>query len=278
MTLRRALCLLCLAICPLALVGCASGDTLAFDPVANAADKTVDSTSARVAFSANISAEGMGAMSLNGTGVYDGRARRGSMDMTFTMPAAMQTPVGRNPRLQVIFDAGDGLVMYMRSSLFMTLPAGKSWVKMDLTKLAQKEGVDLSALTSANQADPSQALRMLMASGDSHVINYDRVRGVFTTHYALDIDLRRLAKQDENVGKALDKLMDTTGVDSFPAEAWIDKQGRIRKFQVTMSMGSQLGQELSMTMTEELYDFGVKVNIHRPPASQTADMSALLGS
>jgi hypothetical protein len=32
-----------------------------------------------------------------------------------------------------------------------------------------------------------------------------------------------------------------------------------------------------MTMTEELYDFGVKATIEAPPASQTVDMSALLG-
>jgi hypothetical protein len=176
----------------------------------------------------------------------------------------------------MIFDGSDGFVMYMRSSLFSAaLPGGKSWVKMDLAKLAGKEGVDLEGLMNANQASPEQSLRMLMASSDSHVINYDRVRGVLTTHYGLNVDLRRLAKQDEEVRKSLDTLIDLTGADSFPAEAWIDSQGRVRKLKVTMSMGAKLGQQFSMTIVEELYAFGTKVKVQLPPASQVADFSAL---
>jgi hypothetical protein len=87
--------------------------------------------------------------------------------------------------------------------------------------------------------------------------------------------VRRLAKQDEQLRKSLDKLIDLTGADSFPAEAWIDSQGRVRKLKVTMSMGANLGQQFSMTMVEELYDFGVNVKVALPPASQVVDVSAL---
>jgi hypothetical protein len=274
MSLRRALSLLAFGLCATALVGC-GGDTLSFDPVAHAAGKTVDSQSARVAFSATMNAEGVGAMSFDGTGAYDGRSRSGWMDMKLNMPLLLEQG-GRSPRMQMIFDGSDGFVMYMRSSLFSsTLPGGKSWVKMDLAKLAGKEGVDLEGLMNANQASPEQSLRMLMASSDSHVINYDRVRGVLTTHYGLNVDLRRLAKQDEEVRKSLDTLIDLTGADSFPAEAWIDSQGRVRKLKVTMSMGAKLGQQFSMTIVEELYAFGTKVKVQLPPASQVADFSAL---
>jgi hypothetical protein len=274
MSLRRALSLLAFGLCATALVGC-GGDTLSFDPVAHAAGKTVDSQSARVAFSATMNAEGVGAMSFDGTGAYDGRSRSGWMDMKLNMPLLLEQG-GRSPRMQMIFDGSDGFVMYMRSSLFSAaLPGGKSWVKMDLAKLAGKEGVDLEGLMNANQASPEQSLRMLMASSDSHVINYDRVRGVLTTHYGLNVDLRRLAKQDEEVRKSLDTLIDLTGADSFPAEAWIDSQGRVRKLKVTMSMGAKLGQQFSMTIVEELYAFGTKVKVQLPPASQVADFSAL---
>jgi hypothetical protein len=276
MNLRRVLSLLCLAVSATALVGC-GGDTLAFDPVASAATKTADSSSARVAFAANMNMEGVGGMSFSGTGIYDGASKSGALNMKFNMPSAVSAQLGADPTMEMIFDGSDGLVLYMRSTLFdKQLPAG-SWVKMDLEKLAKKEGVDLSALMNANQADPSQTLAMLAASSDAHVVNYDRVRGVLTTHYRLKIDLKRLAKRNKALRKSLEQLMDVAGVDSYPAEAWIDDKGNVRRIKIDMSFNSPLGGAFTMTMTEELYDFGVKATIQPPPASQTVDMSALLG-
>jgi hypothetical protein len=275
MSPRRLLTLLSLGLCAFALAGC-GGDTLSFDPVAKAAGKTAESTSARVTFDANMNMEGIGSMTFSGAGVYDGRSKSGALNMRFTVPQAAATQLGANPGMEMIFDGSDGLVMYMRSSLFKPLPAGK-WVKMDLEKLADKQGVDLSAFMNANQADPSQSLGMLMASSDARVVNYDRVRGVFTTHYALRIDLKRLAKKNKALRQSLQQLRKLAGIDSYPAEAWIDDQGRIRKLKVDMSFHSPLGV-FTMSMTEELYDFGVRVKIQAPPSSQVVDMSALLGS
>lgn len=276
MTLRRTLALLCLAVSPVALAGC-GGDTLSFDPVAKAATKTAETESARVAFQANMSMEGIGGVSFSGSGVFDGKSRSGALNMKFNMPQAAQTQLGGNPTMNMIFDGSDGFVLYMRSPMFdKQLPAG-SWVKMDLEQLAKKQGIDMSQLMNANQADPSQTLAMLTASKDAHVMNYDRVHGVLTTHYMLSLDLKRMAKANKAMSKSLEQLMDMTDVDSFPAEAWIDDQGNVRKMKIEMSMNAPTGGELKMTMTEELYDFGVNVTIQPPPASQLVDMSALLG-
>ncbi|HEX9379876.1 MAG TPA: hypothetical protein VF891_00120 [Gaiellaceae bacterium] len=275
MSLRRAPSFLCLALCATALVGC-GGDTFAFDPVANAATKTADSTSARVDFTASMTLGSMGTMSFAGRGLFDGQSKSGWMNMTFSLPPAAQAQLGANPTMEMIFDGRDGFVVYMRSSMFPGLPAG-SWVKMDLAKLADKQGVDLGGLTNANQADPSQTLRMLMASSDSRVLNYDRVRGVLTTHYALRVDLKRLAKDNKDLREALEKVIEVTGVDSYPAEAWIDSQGRVRRIKVDISLGAQLGTPMTMTMTEDLYDFGVRTNIAPPPENQVVDVSKLVG-
>jgi hypothetical protein len=197
--------------------------------------------------------------------------------MKFNMPQAALTELGANPTMNMIVDGSDGLVMYMRSSMFdKQLPAG-SWIKMDVEKLAKKQGIDMSQLMNANQADPSQTLAMLSASKDAHVMNYDRVHGVLTTHYMLNLDLKRLAKGNKALSKQIEQLMDMTDVDSFPAEAWIDNKGNVRKLKIEMSMTAPTGGDIKMTMTEELYDFGVNVTIQPPPASQTVDMSALLG-
>jgi hypothetical protein len=275
MTPGRVLSLLCLVVCASALVGCAGGDTLALDPVAQAANTTAKTTSSRFDFRASINAGSAGSFSFNGNGVFDGKNKSGWMNMHFAMPPAVQLQLGStDPSMEMIFDGSHGLVMYMRSQLFdKMVPTGK-WVKMDLGKIAKKEGVDLGAIMNVNQADPSQSLRMLMASSNARVTGSERIRGVQTTHYAFNIDFAKLAHDN----KAFKQLQEATGPVSAPAEAWIDAKGRVRRLAVTMSMGGQLGTPMTMTMTEELYDFGVRTNVTPPADDLVVDLSSLSGS
>ena len=275
MTPGRVLALLCLVVCASALVGCAGGDTLALDPVAQAANTTVKTTSSRFEFRASVNAGSAGSFSFDGNGIFDGKNKSGWMNMHFAMPPAVQLQLGSaDPSMEMIFDGSHGLVMYMRSPLFdKIVPTGK-WVKMDLERLAKKEGVNLGAIMNANQADPSQALHMLMASSDARVTGSERIRGVQTTHYAFNIDLEKLAQDN----KAFRQLKEATGSAFAPAEAWVDARGRVRRLAVTMSLGAQLGTPVTMTMTEDLYDFGVQTNITRPADDLVVDLSSLRGS
>lgn len=275
MTPGRVPALLCLVVCASALVGCAGGDTLALDPVAQAASTTAKATSSRFEFRASVNAGSAGSFSFHGNGIFDGKNKSGWMNMHFAMPPAVQMQLGSaDPSMEMIFDSSHGLVMYMRSPLFdKIVPTGK-WVKMDPEKLAKKEGVDLGAVMNANQADPSQSLRMLMASSDARVTGSERIRGVQTMHYAFNIDFEKLAHDN----KALKQLTDATGSVSAPAEAWIDAKGRVRRLAVTMSLGGQLPTPMTMTMTEDLYDFGVRTNITRPAEDLVVDLSSLSGS
>lgn len=275
MTPRRVLSLLCLALCASALVGCAGGEALALDPVAQAASTTAKTTSSRFDFRASIDAGSVGSFSFNGNGVYDGKNKSGWMNMHFAMPPAVQLQLGStDPSMEMIFDGGHGLVMYMRSPLFdKIVPTGK-WVKMDLEKIAKKEGLDLGAIMNANQADPSQSLRMLMASSNARVTGSERIRGVQTTRYAFNIDYKKLARDN----KTFKQLQEATGSISAPAEAWVDAQGRVRRLVVKLSLGGQLATPMTMTMTEELYDFGVRTNVTPPSDDLVVDLSSLSGS
>jgi hypothetical protein len=276
MTARRVLSLVCLAVCAAALVGC-GGDTVSFDPVADAASKTVDTTSSRVAFTATMNIEGVGGMAFSGAGIFDGRTRSGALNMRFTLPAEARAQLGvTDPTMQMIMDGRHGLVLYMRSPMFRTLATDK-WLKIDMQKMAKKEGVDFNALMNAKQADPSESLRMLMASSDAHAIGYDRVRGVFTTHYKLNVDLARLAKDNKELRKTFEAVRKMTGVTSYPAEAWIDDKGRVRRLKIDMSFNTPTGSAFTMSMTEELYAFGVKVNVPPPAPSDVVDAASLLG-
>ena len=276
MTAGRVLSLLSVAVCASALVGC-GGDTLSLDPVAQAASQTAKSESSRVEFTANMQVDGVGGMSMSGSGVFDGRARSGAMNMRFALPAGMESELGgADPSLQMIVDGRSGLVMYMRSPLFKTM-AGDKWLKLDMAKLAKEKGFDLNSMMNANQADPSQSLQMLMASSDAHAVGYDRIRGVFTTHYTLKVDLAELAKGDDEYSGMLEELKQSTGVSSFPAEAWIDDKGRVRRMKIDMSLNSPTGGAVSMSMTMELFAFGIKVAVPPPAASDVVDMSSVLG-
>jgi hypothetical protein len=271
MSLRRALSLLCLGACAAALAGC-GGDTLSFDPVASAATKTAQSESSRVAFTASMSIDGVGGMAFSGAGVFDGRTRSGAMNMRFELPQDAQAQLGAvDPTMQMIMDGRDGLVVYMRSPLFARV-AGDKWLKVDLAKAAKEEGLDLQTVMSSTQVDPTQTLAMLTASTDAHPVSYDRVRGVFTTHYTFDVDLARLAKQHKELRKTLDNLRKLTGVSSFPAEAWLDQSGRVRRLKLDMSYNTPAGGAMSMSVTEDLYAFGIKVNVPPPDASQVMSL------
>jgi hypothetical protein len=271
MSLRRVLSLLCLGACAAAFAGC-GGDTLSFDPVASAATKTAQSESSRVAFTASMSIDGVGGMAFSGAGVFDGRTRSGAMNMRFELPQDAQAQLGAvDPTMQMIMDGRDGLVVYMRSPLFARV-AGDKWLKVDLAKAAKEEGLDLQTVMSSTQVDPTQTLAMLTASTDAHPVSYDRVRGVFTTHYTFDVDLARLAKQHKELRKTLDNLRKLTGVSSFPAEAWLDQSGRVRRLKLDMSYNTPAGGAMSMSVTEDLYAFGIKVNVPPPDASQVMSL------
>ena len=274
MSPRRLLLLLSALLAAAVLTGCAAHDTLSLDPVAQAADRTAKTTSSRFVFSATLDAGTMGQFSFHGNGMYDGPSKKGWAVMHFTLPLAAQEQLGTDPSMEMIFDAHHGLVMYMRSSMFSRFVPTGTWVKMDLEKLAKKEGYDLGAIMNANQADPSQALKMLMASSSARPLGKERVRGVVTTRYSFVIDFNKLVHDN----KALQQFKSATGTSTIPAQAWVDRQGRVRRMTVQMSMGAQLGTPMTMTMTEELYDFGVRTDIEVPSGSMVTDISDLAGS
>lgn len=275
MRARRGLSFLALAACAVAVAGC-GGNTLSFDPVASAATKTATSQSGRVAFTATMDVEGIGGMAFSGSGVFDGRSHSGLLNMRFQLPADARAQLGSvDPTMQMMMDGRSGLVMYMRSPLFARV-AGDRWIKLDMGELAQKQGIDLKSLMNANQADPSQTLAMLKASADARPIGYDHIRGVFTTHYKLDIDLERLAKENKSLRKMVDTVRASTGTTSYPAEAWVDDAGRVRRIKIDMSFNPPAGGAFTMSMTEDLFAFGTKVHVHPPAASQVLDASALV--
>jgi len=277
-TVCRAHLALLAALVPLA-AGCGAAglrDTLSLDPVASAATKTQSVTSARVAFSGSFSGPWTGQQfGFEGSGVVDCATGTGSMHFQFQFPPALSAKLGTSPSMDMIVQSKPGLVMYMHSPLFARVtPGAKPWLKMDLTKYAAKNGGDLGSLQQLNQTDPLQGLRYLTGASQSRELGYDRVRGVFTKHYALTIDLGRLAHGNAQLQSALKQLRHVMGT-KIPAEAWVDDNGFLRKLTFAFTLANTPDGPFRVHFSEELYDFGAKVSVQPPPASEVTDMTNL---
>jgi hypothetical protein len=169
------------------------------------------------------------------------------------------------------------LVYYMKlpEGAGLPVPPGKEWFKIDLKQLGQTQGLNLEQLTQLSQSDPSQALDFLQgASDDFHEVGTEEVRGEPTTHYAGTIDLNKVAENaPADLAEQYKKLAELVPSSSVPMEVWIGDEGYVHRlrFEQKLAAGS------SMTMEEELYDWGTDINVTVPSEDQVVDLTQLLG-
>ena len=94
-----------------------------------------------------------------------------------------------------------------------------------------------------------QLLEMLTeASKGVDTVGSEEIRGVPSTHYRAHLDPKKLG---EDVSDLPEELV---------ADAWIDGDGLLQRLRLPIGDGA--------TMTVDLYDFGVKVDVEAPPADE----------
>ena len=232
----------------------------ALTPVAaikSASAATSQAGSSKVELLSETSAGGQ-QVRITATGVVDNAARTGLL--TRELPAA----------------AGGGVIeqRILGDVVYMTLP--------------QEPGVfyklDLAALTGSSfgsSADPTSGLKALEAvSDDVREVGKERVRDADTTRYTGSYDLQAAAAALSGPAKAqVEQLGTLTGRTTFPFEAWLDDQQRVRKFVQTIDVPASEqtgGKPVTTTTTLELFDFGTPVEVTEPPADQVKDGAPLL--
>jgi hypothetical protein len=236
--------------------------------VLEAGAKTQAAKSARVSFSGEMSG-GAASGTFSGEGEFAGRQGRMTMDMDLDAEGG-----AFSGRMEMVFDQ---LVVYMKfpPEIAAQLPGGKQWIKFDLQKLGEEQGIDFEQLMQLGGTDPSQSLDLLRAaSPDFAAVGDEEVRGVETTHYSGTVDMEKLAQEaPEEVRESYGRIVELTGQSRVPVDVWIDGEGLTRRVRYEQKMpdGS------TMTMTQEFYDFGVEVDVEPPPASQVLDIGELLG-
>jgi LppX_LprAFG lipoprotein len=236
--------------------------------IALAGQKTRAAGSARVSFKLEMTG-GQANGTMSGEGVFDQHGGRMTMDLGGLAGGALGSG-----EAEVIFKE---LVYYMKlpAAAIAQLPPGKKWLKFDLGALSEQQGLDLEQLTQLNQSDPSQALRLLSGAEDFEEVGNEDVRGVETTRYRGTVDMNQVAENaPPDLQDDIRRIIEQTGDQTVPMDIWIDQDGLARRLQWTQ----HLQQGTTMTMDEELYDFGAEVDATTPPADEVLDLTALLGN
>jgi hypothetical protein len=232
--------------------------------VAEAAERTQREPGGRIGIRTLVSPPDRSeSFTVTGKGVFDAETGRNRMVMTFPNPTS-----GRTIEMEVV---GDATVIYMRSSMFGSLPGGREWMALDIS-LGQ--GLDMPV--SAN-GDVRGELELLeAATGEVRKLGKANVRGVPTTRYRGRLGVAEQAKRLRE--KGADKLASLVERDGVPVrfEAWIDAKGLVRRMRV-LSSQPQEGSERStnMDMRMDFFDFGPVSAIDVPRASEVFDATAL---
>lgn len=194
-------------------------------------------------------------MSLLGIAITaNGVAKLG--DQTADADVTSDTPLGP---VQVIIVNGD---VYTKG-LSRGNPS-KPWTK--------NAGESKEIAAALKQADPRLALKMFSDVGTLKQVGTETVNGVSATHYAVTVELARVAKQHPELADILDLLIQN-GVKTQNVQLWVDSQKR----PVRISMSAQLpnpthsGAMISTTQSVDFTDWGVPATIQAPPSDQVAN-------
>src|SRR5438067_2308558 len=250
--------------------GCGGGGALTLDPVASAADRTLDKHSAHVALAMKLrQPQGGTTLTVSGNGAFSEPQQ--AFEMTLNLPDLL----GSGPtsiEMRMLFP-----VMYMQFNglpAAQQLPNGKTWVKIDLHQQLKKLGVDLQQLQMSGNQSPGDALAQLRGSKDAKKIGTETIDGVRTTHYRAKVDLNKaLAKATPRERRAIKRLLRSAkqqGFDAAPTrvDVWVGDDGLVRR------LTERLGGAGTVTMT--FSDYGAPVQIDVPPADETIDLAQLL--
>jgi hypothetical protein len=255
---------LLLLAAPLALAACGGGSSNAqvkVDPlsyVKHSANKTAGLPSEHMKTALTVSVAGQD-ISLNGSGDYTTSPPRGAFSMSTSL-------MGQDVKIDAV---QDGTTIYMQSPAFSAqLPAGKTWMKLDLQKAGAANGLNYSSLMSRS---PEQALQQLEAAGSVKSLGTETIDGVETTHYQVtNLDLSKMPQ-----GAKIQALVHPK---YGPIDVWIgNDDGYVHRESTSFSY-SVMGQSASMSMQTDLSKFGEKVNVTVPPPSAVFDASSLAGA
>lgn len=167
----------------------------------------------------------------------------------------------------------DGVVAYMRSDQFGSLPDGAEWMALDFSSFGAETETPL-----ATNGDARSELELLeAATGDVQEIDKEDVRGVPTTRYrgiigvSEQVDRMRENGAEDVVASYVEKKGSPLRV-----EAWIDADDLVRRMRlVSFQPGKGDEGSTTMDMRMEFLGFGDVPEIEVPDSSEVFDATSL---
>ena len=249
------------------------GEPATVTALRNAPKATIDAKTGRVEVVIERRGDGAPPAPITIAGEADFQAHRGH---TLIDLSQLGLP---GPPVDAVFD---NATVYEKFPL--PLPAGKSWVKVDLATAGRSVGIPAGGIGQAQAGDPSQTLDYLRGvTGHVTRVGTEDVRGTQTTHYRAVVDLDKAAEQSPTAREQIKSAIKLSGSSTQPLDVWIDAQGRVRRMKYAVDLSKSKGAASNpgvsgvATFTLDLFDFGVPVQATVPPADQVADLSALTG-
>lgn len=246
-----------------------------FESVSKAVQRTAAVHSLGVAvtihFAGGFFRKGVGS-TLTEVGSFDLASQRG--DVRVTIPGAKK---GQRITLQAVFDRS-ALYEQFPPAIARDLPGHRPWVKLDLPKLSTSPDVAYGPITGTTSGDPTRALQSMFGANKVWDSGQDILRGVHVHHFLILIDLNKAAARLKGADRAvLRQMIRRFGMDSLPADIWVDGEGFVRKVQYTLIVAppptDRRAPAVTMDFSMEMYDFGKPVHISVPPAGQVTDIT-----
>lgn len=143
---------------------------------------------------------------------------------------------------------------------------GKRWLELRFGDLGLPDGL------ASQQSNPADILQTLQGAGDVRRVGEATIRGEHTTEYAAEVDLRKaLDRLGPEVGARLKDAVKQFDRSTFPVRVWIGDDQLPRREVIEMKVKGE-----SATMSMDFFDYGVDVQVEKPPASETGSFSDLL--
>lgn len=251
-------------------------------PIEAAATKSANASSVKFDFTIAISGGGAsipgGKLSLAGSGAVDSKHKTADVKVDLSSLAPLLAGVTKGAAVPKSVE-----VIVANNVVYLNFPAlakqlgapGKSWVKIDLTKLPKSTtgGVNPKAVGGLS---PQQAIGALRSALSIHKVGSDH----HGTHYHGSLNLSSFVAlvpkaQQASVRASLAK----SGLHALPFDAWVGKGGYLTRVTTTLSVKASASQPaVKLALAFNLHDYGHHVHVSAPPASQTVDGSKLLSS
>jgi hypothetical protein len=241
--------------------------------VANAATDSLSAGSYHFTIDSKVSIGSSGqSVAITGSGSANPAQRAMEMAGTTTTPA-VTSPITLS---EVLVDS----TLYLSSSEFAShLPAGKSWLSVDVSALSGA----LGSSSGVAAPDPSSLLRTFSQPGSGIVVTdlgTGTVNGEAVHRYQAVISPEAVKSRIES-SKLSDafktQILSGLGTSEETVTLAIDNDHHLVQMNETATL-TELGQVISTTMTINLTGWGEATSITAPPSSEVYDASSLFSS